>query len=315
LRLVSVPDPNTVVANLLAGAAQIAVDDSLRFEQGYLLQNQWQDGTVIFSPSQVRWTHAQFRPELASPRGWLDVRFRRAVAHAIDKQALIDGLLHGMGTPADTFIVPQSAYFPASDRVITRYPLDPRRMDQLLNEAGYSKGSDGMYASPAEGKIELVVWAAQGTQNEGEITIMSDSFKRAGIDARPYALPQALALDAQAAANFPALHATSNINGFEPPIDRLRADRIPTPENRWTGNNRGSWNNPAFGALVNEFDVALARTERERLVAEMMRLLSDEVPGYPLYYNFGVVAHSKELQGIRQGASNWSWSLHEWAWQ
>ena len=46
-----------------------------------------------------------------------------------------------------------------------------------------------------------------------------------------------------------------------------------------------------------------------------MRVLSEELPGYPLYYNFGVVAHSTDLQGILQGASNWSWNLHEWAWK
>ena len=315
LRLVSIPDPNTLVANLLAGAAHIAVDDSVRFEQGYLLQGQWSEGTVLFSPSQVRWTHVQFRPDLASPKGLLDVRFRRALAHAMDKQALIDGLLHGIGTPADTFVVPQSMYFTATDRVITRYPLDLRRADQLLNEAGYAKGPDGMYGSPSEGKIDLVLWAAQGTQNEAEIAIMSDSFKRIGIDARPYALPQALALDAQAAANFPGLHATSNINGFEPPFDRLRPDRIPTPENRWTGNNRGSWNNPTFGAMLADLDVALDRNERIRLTAEMLRLMSDEIPGYPLYFNFGVVAHSSDLQNILQGASNWSWNVHQWSWK
>lgn len=312
VRLLFMPDPNTVVVNLLADAADIAVDDSIRFEQGYTLREQWRSGRVVFSPTQTRYTQPQFKPDTRRPQALADLRFRRALAHALDKQSLIDGLLQGIGSPADTLIVPQSQFFEASDRIITRYPRDLRLMEQLLNEVGYTKRADGMFANAAEGPIDLEVWAAQGTQNEAEIAIMADTFKRAGIGARPYAIPQAQAGDATINASAPGITATSNINGFELPLDRLTSDRIPTEANRFTGSNRGGWSHPPFDAAAREFANTLARSERIRIGAQLMKIVSEELPAYPLYYNFGVVAHDASLQGILEGGANWSWNVHEW---
>jgi peptide/nickel transport system substrate-binding protein len=314
VRLLFMPDPNTVVANLLSGEGDIAVDDSIRFEQGYTLRNQWSAGQVIFSPSQVRYTQPQLKPETAKPPALRDLRFRQALAHTIDKEALIEGLLQGIGSPADTLVVPQSEYYPMADRVVKRYPRDLRRAEQLLNEVGYQKGADGMFAHPTDGPIDLEVWAAQGTQNEAEITIMADTLKRAGIGARPYAIPAAAARDAVVNANAPGVTATSNINGYLLPLDRFTSDRIPTAQNRFTGGNRGGWSNSQFDRLAQEWAVALARPDRLRIGADLLRIISEDVSAYPLYFNFGVVAHDNKLQRILEGGANWSWNVHEWNW-
>lgn len=64
-----------------------------------------------------------------------DVRVRRAIAHAIDRQAIIDGAMFGFGTPIGSHFAP---HHPAYVDLTGVYPHDPDRARALLAEAGVS---------------------------------------------------------------------------------------------------------------------------------------------------------------------------------
>lgn len=67
-----------------------------------------------------------------------DERVRQAVAHAIDREAIAQIQLQGIGEPSYQFVPPSSfAYDPALDDV---YTYDPDRARELLAEAGYEDG-------------------------------------------------------------------------------------------------------------------------------------------------------------------------------
>ena len=50
------------------------------------------------------------------------------------------------------------------DRVISKYPLDPRRTQQLLEEAGFTKGADGFFVGRDGVPLRLGVWSSSGTK-------------------------------------------------------------------------------------------------------------------------------------------------------
>src|SRR5207253_1145423 len=150
VKLLFMGDPNAVLATMLSGEAHIAVDNALKFEQAAILQREWgpkSGGEVLLSPSQWRSTEFQFRPEFLKTPALLDVRVRRALAHALDRTALNQALLRGYGLVVDTPISSLVLYYPEIDRVITKYPYDPRRTEQLMQEAGFAHGVDGIFAS------------------------------------------------------------------------------------------------------------------------------------------------------------------------
>jgi peptide/nickel transport system substrate-binding protein len=66
-----------------------------------------------------------------------DVRVREAIAHAIDRQALIDGALFGYGTPIGSHFAP---HHPAYIDLTEQSNYDPERARALLEEAGLSNG-------------------------------------------------------------------------------------------------------------------------------------------------------------------------------
>ena len=66
-----------------------------------------------------------------------DVRVRRAIAHAIDRKAIVDGAMFGFGTPIGSHFAP---HHPAYVDLTGQYPFDPAKARELLREAGYGDG-------------------------------------------------------------------------------------------------------------------------------------------------------------------------------
>jgi peptide/nickel transport system substrate-binding protein len=62
-----------------------------------------------------------------------DIRVRRAIAHAIDRQAIVDGAMFGYGTPIGSHFAPHN---PAYVDLTGLYPHDPEKAKALLAEAG-----------------------------------------------------------------------------------------------------------------------------------------------------------------------------------
>lgn len=69
-----------------------------------------------------------------------DVRVRKAIAHAIDKNFITKALLAGFAKAADGPIVPSSP-FAVDD--LNRYPLDLKKSAELLDAAGLKAGANG----------------------------------------------------------------------------------------------------------------------------------------------------------------------------
>jgi peptide/nickel transport system substrate-binding protein len=66
-----------------------------------------------------------------------DVRVRRAVSQAVDRQAIVDGAMFGYGTPIGTHFAPHHAAYKDLTGI---YPHDPARARALLVDAGYPGG-------------------------------------------------------------------------------------------------------------------------------------------------------------------------------
>ena len=70
-----------------------------------------------------------------------DVRVRQAIAYAVDRNFLINAVMRGTSKPAYTGIHPDSIFHEPN---VERYDLDIDKANKILDEAGYSKNSNGI---------------------------------------------------------------------------------------------------------------------------------------------------------------------------
>jgi peptide/nickel transport system substrate-binding protein len=314
IKIIFISDQNTAMANLLAGEVTMAADSSLAPLQAPTLRREWapDKGTVLGHPRLWRAAYFQFRPELASPRALQDPRVRKALAHVVDKLAINEAVYDGEGTPADSLIPPVGEAGLAVNRAITKYPYDPRRTEQLMAEAGFRKGADGAYASPSEGPLTAELKTNAAADQEAEMTVLASGWRQLGFDIRDSVLPVALARDNQVRASFPGMFAFSS--GVSGAVFNQTSARIPRPENRWLGGNRGGWSNPEYDRLAEAYGTTLDREERSRLLVDISRLYADEFPTIPLFFRSEVYAFVAALRGPRAvpPETYMAWDIQTW---
>jgi peptide/nickel transport system substrate-binding protein len=150
-----VSDSNSAVAQLISGECDIATQDASLEDQSELLLKLEQEGVIM--PSFVTgtvWEHVDFGinpvPEYDRPDFFEDVRVRRAIAHCLDRQSVVDTILYGRSIVIDTYIPPEHPLYADG---LTSYAYDPEGGMALLEEVGWvdSDGDGVREASGVEG--------------------------------------------------------------------------------------------------------------------------------------------------------------------
>jgi peptide/nickel transport system substrate-binding protein len=124
-----IPDPSVRLANLRAGKIDYMTLDPSQYP---MVKN---DRSLSVNLYDLNWVVAMRFNHKDGP--CKDIRVRKAISHALDRQALINGVAFGLGVPASgPFPYQHWAHNPALKPV----PYNPELSKKLLAEAGYKKG-------------------------------------------------------------------------------------------------------------------------------------------------------------------------------
>ena len=319
VRLMFISDPNTALANVLAGEAHYVGEYVFNEDHAITLEREWsgnQGGAVLYAPTALRTSVFQMRPDYADPQGILDPRVRRAVAHGIDPETVNEVLNNAKGIVTPSLTSPRVDFYPEIDRAIAKYPYDSRRTQQLMEEAGFVKGGDGFFAARDGTPFRLGVWSSSGTKNEQENAVIVDSLRKSGIDASRNVFSAAQLADSQARTLIPGL---STRGQATKPLQAYISEQIPRPENRWAGENRAGWSNAEYDRAFDAFSRTLDRREQIRQTVEMERLFTENLPAIPHWFNPSVTAYVGNLRGpvARQTPDSPTaiFHIHQWEWR
>jgi len=308
-------DFNTMVANVLAGALDLTMGRGLSLEQGLQLQRLWQEGRVDMSvggaPLSLGPQHRIPDPALVG-----DVQFRRALYHAIDRQDLVDSLLGGLGAVAHTPIPPNDARLREAEAGAVRFPYDPKRAIQLLEEMGLTRGADGAFRDRAAGRFQVEL-RQSGADDLEQKTILSvaDSWTRTGVPSDPVFVPPARQRDREYRATYPGFEAGTVGNTVSATdISSLRASELRTAERNWQGNNRIGYVNAELESLADRYVVTIPLGERKQVLTQIVRHLTDQVVNvYLMFIAKTPTAIASRMVNV-DGKSDAlvSWNAHEW---
>jgi len=313
-----VRDANALIANILSGNVDVVIPPGPDVDAGMEVRQRWA-GTgnrVVIEPTdEFNWIQVQFRPEVVRPvSAWLNRDVRAALYHAIDRQTLAQVMTHGLSPIADSWFPANHPYRAQVEDAIPQFPYDTNRAQQLLTQAGWTRGSDGVLVNQQTGeRFATDFWANERLDLQREQAIIAEQWKAVGVQA---AVPVVSAVMSQDRQN-EVLLSGPRVGSVR--IDRFLFDgQLHTREtaseaNRWGGRNRGAYSNPAADAILDRLSATIDTRERIPLYKEVVRLHIGDVAIMPMYWEIEPVLHLAAVKGVTHGGQQTTWNFFEWS--
>jgi peptide/nickel transport system substrate-binding protein len=137
---------------------------------------------VVFNLNQAK--DDQGRPFVNPVRSrWFNtLEFRRAIAHAINRDRLINNVYRGIGEPQNSPISVQSPYYRSPEEGLLTYDYDPDRARELLQAAGFTYNSVGQLLDSEGNRVEFTLNTNAGNEvREGLGSQIKDDLAQIGI--------------------------------------------------------------------------------------------------------------------------------------
>src|SRR5439155_16330213 len=118
-----IPDPGTMIANILAGEVELTMGRNISVQQAKQLQEHWQNGRIDVGLTNWIALYPQFinpNPPILANRD-----FRKAIIMTIDRKQIVDTLLYGEVPVAHAFLSPKEPVYSAVESSIVRYDYAP----------------------------------------------------------------------------------------------------------------------------------------------------------------------------------------------
>jgi peptide/nickel transport system substrate-binding protein len=234
-----------------------------------------------------------------------DVRIRRAMTAAINKDELIQGVLFGMGQKAHGPIVPGRWAHNAAVRDI---PHDPAYARRLLAEAGWRPGQDGILHK--EGKpLRFTILTNQGNQQRlMTAQIIQQRLLQVGIDVRIRVVEWAAFLkEFIDKGNFEAVLLAWMTSQDPDMYDIWHSSKTKPGELNFIG-----YNNPEVDRLLGEGRSTFDLEQRKRAYFRIQEILAEEQPYTFLYVPDALPVVSARIRGIEPAPAGIGHNLIKW---
>ncbi len=264
---------------------------------------------VIISPFT---RFADFGLNAANP-ALRDVRVRRALAYALDRGALVKKVTHGVAVTGDS---DQPSFFWAYNPAVTRYPYDPNRAKELLDQAGWLMGPDGIRVKNGRPlRLLLVGFTGSATASDTQV-FAQEAWRQVGIDVtiKNFSSGQLYATlgagGIEQSGKFDVVF-ENWANGTDPDDSILVRCNMAPP---------AGWNIYHFCSsdLDNAESRALTsydRATRKAMYARVQRVLSDQLPIIVLWYQRQLDVINTDFKNYKPAHAvtpfwnTWEWSI------
>jgi peptide/nickel transport system substrate-binding protein len=311
-----IPDANTMVSNVLAGTVDLARPPADNMDVAMELRQRWAGtGNRVRADAndRIHLIFVQYRPEYARPvNGATNRTVRQALYHAIDRPALAQVMTDGLSPVADSWFAPSHPLRSQVESAIPQFAHDVARAEQLLAEAGWVPGPDGLATSATTGeRLEIEVRNRPSSATEREAVVVADNWKAARVPAIVSPGVPSRTNDREWLATYPGVEISrlESEDGYN--TRRTHSRAIASPANRWAGRNSGGYSSPAADALQDRLIVTIDAAEQLALHRQLLQEMMGEVALMPLFWDVELALISRTVQGD-VSAVEMGWNLFQW---
>lgn len=232
---------------------------------------------------------------------WKDKRVRQALAVGLDRQSIYVDANQGAGRVANIPASPISWAY--TEEGINSYVFDSKQAGQLLEEAGWTVGSNGIREKDGK-KLTLHYLGYKSAQNDIFIAVATENLAAIGVDFQP-----------EVFADFNAL--ISKVESGDYDVASFSTPMLTDPSEgvqKFVNGEIKGYDNPKVKEL---YDKALATSDIEQRKAayqELFQLLNDELPVIFTNYRKTVYAYNGRIEnlsvspftGLSSSLPNWT---------
>jgi peptide/nickel transport system substrate-binding protein len=219
-----------------------------------------------------------------------DVRVRQAISCAIDRDLIIQTLMHGHAQPARS-LLPTTHWAWTADT--ERFEYDPARAARLLDESGHPVGPDGVRFH-----------VAMKTSNVEDVRLLAAVFQQQlskvgiALDIRTFEFATFYSDVTRGAFQ---MYSLRWIGGNEQPD--IFSYAFSTARFSPKGANRGHYSNPKLDQLLDDAAASSDLAKRRADYVEAQKILAHDLPAINLWYRDTVVVHNRRLTNVIPNAS------------
>ena len=215
-------------------------------------------------------------PDKPNNRELLDPEVREAFEYAIDREEIAEVVFAGNAEPVASIVAPQTGEWMNPD--IEPLPFDVDMANQILDEAGYERGADGVRRDDEGQPMAYEVITPTGVQGvQREFEIIQRGLKQAGVRLTPKALDDTTAFEE-------ILKPDSKYESFDLAlwswVGYLDPDFVlsVTTCDQWGGWSDTGYCNEEYDELYQEQGVTVDQEERKEIVWRMQDIHQRDRP-------------------------------------
>ncbi len=214
-----------------------------------------------------------------------DPLVRRAIAHAIDRDAIIAHLLKGLGEKTETFIAPANRYHAAG---LPEHRHDPAEARRLLDLAGYPDRGDG------RPRLTLTFKTSKNPTRRTIAEVFAEELGQVGIKLEIKSQEWGAFFADIKSGNF-QLYSLTWVGITDPDILHFIFHSSSLPP---AGANRGGYADAVLDRLLEKGRAVADEAERKKLYDEAQRRLAAQLPCIALWTGRNVAAMNARLKGF-----------------
>ncbi|MGC4104835.1 MAG: ABC transporter substrate-binding protein [Thermomicrobiales bacterium] len=223
-----------------------------------------------------------------------DLRTRQALYHSIDRPLLVDKVLLGFGHVADSYAQVPAAPGYAPDRLETVYTYDVDKAKQLLADAGWAAGSDGVLAKDGTPFSFSVLYDETDPASQQLVTYLQQTWGDLGIKVEASAMPFPSIMEAVNRRDYEMIYTGF---GFYAP-DGNTGLLFRTDASYPAGYNMAFYSNPEYDRLDDEQLRELDPAKRRELLIDQTNVVNNDAP-------WGLISYMQTIYGTHPRVHNY----------
>jgi peptide/nickel transport system substrate-binding protein len=302
-------DLRSAVANVLAGQADMTLGRGVSFQQGVDLASQWTNGRLENVSMKSRFTlYPQFiNPD---PPILLNVEFRRALMHAMDRQTMADTLQLGMVPVAHAYLGPDHPMYGAIEPRIVKYEYDPRKATQMIENLGFVRGQDGRLRDASGQPLDLELRATPGDLYDKILSAVANDWKQIGIGGDTIMIPTQRQADYDYRENRPGFEMTRRSTS----LSQLPRSWVFNPRTSRGAGHIARYQSAEWDALLDKYLVTVPLPERTAAVGDIIAHATTNLHMMEVMYDGEPTLISNRLVNVHGRAyeTAQTWDAHLW---